>query len=191
MICDFFNKFVFGISFALAMGISNMTKLSATISFLDLRYWNPALAFVMCGAILVSFFSFAWIFKMDKPLLDSVFHRPIVHQIDSKLILGSVIFGVGWGLAGACPGPALVNVGSGNIPPLIYNSCLIGGIWLEAAVSDYVNTGTLKLDLWLGLSHKVSGVKVLEGAEHQEERLGASTNVLVPVSYEEPEDEMA
>lgn len=99
------TEFLMGICFALAMAVSNMTKLSATISFLDLRYWNPALAFVMGGGIFVAVLSFQLAFRfLDKPLLAAVFDLAKSSEIDRKLILGSSIFGLGWGLAGSCPG---------------------------------------------------------------------------------------
>ena len=88
---------VFGIAFALALAVSNMTQLSATISFLDLRYWNPALAFVMIGAIGIALPSFYLTFKSDAPLLHTKFVRPALSSIDAKLVLGAIVFGVGWG----------------------------------------------------------------------------------------------
>lgn len=131
------QEIVYGISFGLATGVSNMTKLSATIAFLDLRYWNPALAFVMCGAIAVTTTSFFFTFKRDRPLLDTKFYHPTMIEIDKNLVIGSTIFGVGWGLAGVCPGPAMTNLGSGNIPPVIYMSCCIGGMLMEHLTVDY------------------------------------------------------
>lgn len=138
----FIFEIIFGIFFAMAMAVSNMTKLSATISFLDLRYWNPALAFIMGGSIAVAGTLMYFITKFyPNPMLDIKYYlRSAVEKsiIDVKLLLGATIFGIGWGLAGACPGPALVNVGSGNIPPLIYISCVIVGMWIHALVDPYI-----------------------------------------------------
>ena len=136
-------KFAFdvscGIIFGLAMAVTNMSKLSATISFLDLRYWNPALAFVMGGGIFICATGFLVVnTALTKPLLEGSFWKPDLVKPDARLVVGSLVFGVGWGLAGACPGPALVNLGSTNIPPLIYNACLVFGIILEQLVDPYL-----------------------------------------------------
>lgn len=129
---------IFGITFALAMAVSNMSKLSATISFLDLRYWNPALAFIMGGAICINAPLQYLIANKgpSKPFLGVEFSCPKLKEVDIKLIGGSIIFGVGWGLCGACPGPAITNVTSGNIYPLIYIASLVLGQYLQI----YFNT---------------------------------------------------
>ena len=131
--------FIFGSAFGLAMGVSNMTLLSATISFLDLRYWNVALAFVMCGAIGVAAVSFHFLYKWPSPLLGKEFFCPPSSVIDLKLEFGAAVFGVGWGLMGACPGPGLVNLGSGNIYPLYFVLCLGLGMWIEQLTKDYTD----------------------------------------------------
>ena len=137
VICAVYD-IIFGITFALGMAVSNMTKLSATISFLDLRYWNPALAFIMGGAISINAPLQYLIANKGplKPFLAGEFSCPKLTKVDAKLIMGSIIFGVGWGLAGACPGPAITNVTSGNIYPLIYIASLVLGQYIEI----YFNT---------------------------------------------------
>ena len=90
-------EFLFGVAISLALAVSNMTQLSATIAFLDLRYWNPALAFVMIGAIGVSLPSFYTVFKQSTPLLHTKFERSALSEIDINLVGGAIIFGVGWG----------------------------------------------------------------------------------------------
>lgn len=131
-------ELIFGISFGLAMAVSNMTKISATISFLDLRYWNPALAFVMGGAMAITFPVFHFLHKGDSPMLDVKWYMSTLKEIDSKLLIGSATFGVGWGLLGSCPGPAFVNLGSGNLPPVLVCSMMIVGMWIQQAVDKYV-----------------------------------------------------
>jgi uncharacterized membrane protein YedE/YeeE len=125
------SELIFGATFATAMAVSNMTKLSATISFLDLRYWNPALAFIMFAAIVIGGVANYFIFQREFPFLDIKFHRPAADIIDSKLICGAIIFGIGWGLVGACPGPALVNLGSGNSRPWLYIIFLLLGMLVQ------------------------------------------------------------
>ena len=124
-----------GILFAFAMAISNMSKLSATISFLDISVWNPALMFVMIGAIGISAPLF-YIFKSSNynSILLGSWSLPTSNDIDSSLLIGSALFGIGWGLVGACPGPAFTNL-LGNIShgdgPTIYCSSLLVGMWVR------------------------------------------------------------
>jgi uncharacterized membrane protein YedE/YeeE len=130
---------IFGVCFALVMGISNMTKPAATISFLDLRYWNPALAFIMGSAIAVALPSFWFIYKQPRPFLASKFSLPTKKDIDAQLVIGASIFGVGWGLTGVCPGPALTNLGAGNSLAALYCLCMAVGMWLQIATYDHVS----------------------------------------------------
>ena len=124
-------ELLFGVSFGLALAVSNMTRLSATIAFLDLRHWNPALAFVMASAIAVTAFAYYVAGKRSFPFLDSRFYRPVGSIVDAKLLLGQVLFGMGWGLAGACPGPAIANLGSGGALPVIYMGSIVAGMWTQ------------------------------------------------------------
>ena len=121
----------FGMSFGLALAVSNMTLLSSTIAFLNLPQINPALAFVMISAIAVTAPAYYLAGKMSCPFLENRFYRPEISVIDAKLLLGAIIFGVGWGLAGACPGPAIVNLGSGSIFPVIYVASIVCGMWTQ------------------------------------------------------------
>ena len=120
-----------GLSFAFAMAISNMTKLSATISFLNVTNFNPALMFVMCGAISVTSVGYFIVLKQDKPLVNEKWSLPKLSDVDLKLVAGAALFGCGWGLVGACPGPALVNVGYGRPPQLIYATFMTVGVLLH------------------------------------------------------------
>lgn len=129
------SEILYGIIFSLALGIANMTRISATISFLDLRYWNPALAFVMMAALLVTFIAFNHTFHWGEPLLDTQFHRPTASDIDYKLVLGSSIFGIGWGLAGACLGPSITNVGAGNINAFYFVLFIVLGMWIHQGIN--------------------------------------------------------
>lgn len=133
------SELAFGIAFGVGMGVSNMTKISATLSFLDLRYWNPALMFVMGGAMLITFPVFTYINgSFETPILDSKFYRAVASEVDSNLVFGAATFGIGWGLVGSCPGPAFVNLGSGNTPPFIVCASMIVGWWLHHAFADYM-----------------------------------------------------
>ena len=131
------TEFLFGANFALAMAVSNMTKLSATISFLDLRYWNPALAFVMVAGIAVTLAMYTVAFRRGAPLLADTFDLSSLSHVDAKLVVGAALFGVGWGLAGACPAPMLTNV-AGRAYPAVYFSFMVLGMWCQMYVIDPV-----------------------------------------------------
>ena len=106
-----------GLVFALGLGVAGMTRPSKVIGFLDLfGRWDASLAFVMGGAVLFGLVSFALILRRASPVLVSRFALPARHGLDARLFFGSLLFGAGWGLAGVCPGPALVAVVSGKGP---------------------------------------------------------------------------
>lgn len=109
-----------GIIFGLGLGISQMTDPAVVIGFLDVfGQWDPSLALVMGGALLVTFPVSRWALKPNKkPLFDSKYHLPHQSSVDAKLVTGSVIFGIGWGLAGYCPGPLFSSLSFSNTPVL-------------------------------------------------------------------------
>jgi len=97
-----------GLLFGACLAISGMTDPKVVLGFLDLAgAWNPALAFVMAGALAVTIPGYRWAFRRGRPLWAEAFALPTARRIDGRLILGSALFGIGWGLAGYCPGPAL------------------------------------------------------------------------------------
>lgn len=119
---------VVGFIFAIGLGISGMTQPQKVIGFLDVfGHWDPSLIFVMAGAILVHFVTYRWIRKRESPLLSTIWHVPTKREITPALVFGSLIFGMGWGLGGYCPGPAVTSLASFEIRPLIFvGSMLIG-----------------------------------------------------------------
>lgn len=113
---------VCGVLFGVGLWLSGMTDPANVIGFLDVTgTWNPALAFVMGGAIGVFAPSY-WFFRgRTRPVFDTAFHPPAQGmKLDARLILGSTLFGVGWGLAGICPGPGVVNAASGDTTFLVF-----------------------------------------------------------------------
>jgi uncharacterized protein len=121
-----------GILFALGLGISGMTMPSKVIGFLDFSgSWDPSLSFVMVGAIAVHFVFYRFVLHMRSPLFHSNFFLPKASQLDSRLILGSALFGIGWGLAGYCPGPALTSVVTMTKPTLVFIGSMMAGMILE------------------------------------------------------------
>lgn len=100
-----------GLLFGFGLLLSGMANPAKVLNFLDITgHWDPSLAFVMGGAVLVTTIGYRIVFRRAKPVLDESFHLPTAQQIDGKLVLGAAIFGVGWGLVGLCPGPALVSL---------------------------------------------------------------------------------
>ena len=118
-----------GLIFGLGLILSGMTDPSKVIGFLDLAgRWDPSLAFVMGGAILVGVVAFQFAKRREKSLLGDVMRLPTARHVDRRLVLGSLAFGTGWGLAGYCPGPALVAVAQGGMQPLIFVAAMLGGM---------------------------------------------------------------
>jgi uncharacterized membrane protein YedE/YeeE len=123
-----------GLLFGVGLIVSGMADPGKVLGFLDLAgAWDPSLAFVMGGAILVGFFAFRLAGRRGQPFLGGAMHLPTRRDIDPRLVGGSVLFGIGWGLAGFCPGPALVSFGSGIDQAAIFVAALLGGMVLYRA----------------------------------------------------------
>ena len=121
--------FVTGTIFGIGLILSGMTDPSKVIGFLDLAgHWDPSLAFVMGGAILVGAIAFQFARGREKSLLGDEMRLPTPSQVDRRLVLGSLAFGTGWGLAGYCPGPALVSIAQGGAQPLIFVAAMLAGM---------------------------------------------------------------
>ncbi|GAA3958528.1 YeeE/YedE family protein [Allohahella marinimesophila] len=122
---------VAGIIFALGLIISQMVNPAKVLNFLDLAGdWDPTLAFVMGGALMVTMPAFRFILKRPHPLLDKRFYLPTKADIDTRLLTGSAIFGVGWGIAGLCPGPALTALATGLLPVVGFVLAMAAGAYV-------------------------------------------------------------
>ncbi|MBV8666338.1 MAG: YeeE/YedE family protein [Burkholderiaceae bacterium] len=122
---------VAGLLFGIGLIVSGMTNPSKILAFLDLAGdWDPSLACVMVGAILVGLIPFNLAKKRQTALLGDPMRLPNSRQIDRRLVLGSLTFGLGWGLAGYCPGPALVSLASYGIKPVIFTAAMLAGMAL-------------------------------------------------------------
>lgn len=120
-----------GLLFGIGLIVSGMTDPAKVIGFLDLAgAWDPSLAFVMGGAILVGAFAFGAARTRERSLLGAPMRLPTATRIDRRLVLGSLAFGAGWGLAGYCPGPALASLASGGEKPLIFTLAMLAGMAL-------------------------------------------------------------
>jgi len=125
-----------GVLFAVGLVVSGMTDPGRVIGFLDITgRWDPTLAFVMGGAIAVHLPLLRLVRKRRAPVFDTRFHLPAETRIEPALVLGSAMFGVGWGLSGYCPGPALVSLGSGALPVLVFVGAMIAGIAVTRALT--------------------------------------------------------
>lgn len=128
-------SFVCGLIFGLGLVISGMTQPQKVLGFLDIfGRWDPTLALVMAAALIVSSAGFALARQQKQPMLTPQHLWPTRTDVDRSLVVGSVLFGIGWGLAGLCPGPALVNV---------------AGLWPSVIVFVFaLTTGMILKDLW-------------------------------------------
>ena len=125
------SEYLIGVLFGLGLIISGMTNPAKVLAFLDLAgTWDPSLIFVMGGAVLVGLIAFYLAKNRTQSFLGGAMQIPTRRDIDRPLIIGSALFGVGWGLAGFCPGPALVSLGSGELKALVFVVAMLGGMLL-------------------------------------------------------------
>jgi len=118
-----------GLVFGIGLIVAGMTNPAKVLGFLDLAgRWDPSLALVMAGAILVALPAFRIAARRQQSLLGEPMHLPTATRIDRRLVLGSVAFGAGWGLAGFCPGPALASLATGAVQPLIFCAAMLAGM---------------------------------------------------------------
>ena len=126
-----------GILFGVGLAVSNMVNPAKVLGFLDVTgSWDPSLILVMAGALAVTSLTFPRILRQSGPILDSAFIVAAKSQIDTRLIGGSVIFGVGWGLVGLCPGPAVAALAYGNLEPAIFLVAMLAGMWLYRVIPN-------------------------------------------------------
>ena len=127
----------FGLQFGLGLGISEMVNPARVLGFLNvLGPWDPTLAFVMLGALSVAVPGFQYARLMHKPFLAISFQVPTKKDLDGKLITGAAVFGLGWGLAGICPGPSLVALNTGQVNVGIFVVAMLAGIFAHDRLFD-------------------------------------------------------
>jgi uncharacterized membrane protein YedE/YeeE len=125
----FLMALISGLVFGLGLIVSGMTDPSKVLAFLDLAgNWDPSLAFVMGGALTIGSLAFPFAIRWPHSLLGEAMHLPTATRIDWRLVLGGLTFGVGWGLAGYCPGPVLASLAQGGIKPLMFFVSMIAGM---------------------------------------------------------------
>ncbi|MDQ0080763.1 putative membrane protein YedE/YeeE [Variovorax boronicumulans] len=118
-----------GLVFGLGLIVSGMANPAKVLGFLDLSgAWDPSLAFVMAGAIAVGMVAFMLARRRTVSILGAEMRLPSARQIDRRLIAGSLLFGIGWGIAGFCPGPGLVALGMGEVKALVFLAAMLAGM---------------------------------------------------------------
>jgi uncharacterized membrane protein YedE/YeeE len=124
-------SFLAGLVFGFGLILSGMANPAKVLGFLDLAgAWDPSLALVMAGAIAVALFAFALARKRTKSYLGLDMKMPAARRIDRRLIGGSIVFGIGWGIAGFCPGPGLVALGMGEWKAAVFVAAMLSGMAL-------------------------------------------------------------
>lgn len=123
------TSYLIGLIFGVGISISGMANPAKVLNFFDVAgTWDPSLAFVMGGALAVTFLGYRFVLKRPEPFLADAFHLPMRRELDLRLIGGSAVFGVGWGIAGFCPGGALPALGTGRAEVFIFVAALLAGI---------------------------------------------------------------
>ena len=128
---------VAGLVFGFGLGLSQMVDPAKVLGFLDVAgAWDPSLILVMASAMGVAFIAFRLVRYRQAPLFEKSFPLPAMKNIDVKLVGGSVLFGVGWGLVGFCPGPAIASFAHGEISSLIFVAAMVVGFGLNRLIPD-------------------------------------------------------
>jgi uncharacterized membrane protein YedE/YeeE len=128
-------QFGIGLVFGLGLLVSGMSNPAKVLNFLDLGgiaagNWDPSLAFVMAGAVAVTSIGYRLALRRAQPLFGEGFHLPTKRELDVRIFVGPAIFGIGWGLAGFCPGPALVALGYGSRAAFVFVAAMVAGMWI-------------------------------------------------------------
>lgn len=143
-----FTSLLCGLVFGIGLIVAGMANPAKVLSFLDLAgKWDPSLALVMGGAIAVGVCPFFLAGRRARSYLDAPMQIPTLRKIDRQCFLGSLAFGLGWGMAGFCPGPALVSLGSGQVKAVVFVAAMLAGMILfeqieRARARSGLNTST-------------------------------------------------
>ncbi len=133
--------FIIGLIFGFGLILSGMSNPAKVLNFLDIAAirtgaWDASLAFVMAGAIAVTFAGYKLALRRSQPLFGERFHLPTKEDVDARVIAGPAVFGVGWGLAGFCPGPAITALGFGTGAAVIFVAAMLVGMWLARFIAS-------------------------------------------------------
>ena len=137
------TAFIIGLIFGVGISLSGMANPAKVLNFFDIAgTWDPSLALVMGGALATAFVGYRLVFRRPAPVLDGGFHLPTATVIDARLIGGSALFGVGWGISGFCPGGALPALGTGGGDVFAFVAALIAGLFIARALQSWQATRT-------------------------------------------------
>ncbi|MCA1769364.1 MAG: YeeE/YedE family protein [Halomonas sp.] len=127
--------YIAGLLFGLGLGISGMTDPARVLGFLDLfGAWDPTLMFVLGGAVVTNFIGYRLVLRRKAPLYGSAFQLPTRQDLDVRLLGGSALFGIGWGLSGYCPGPAFASIAGLSVPLAAMLLAMVAGWFLARAI---------------------------------------------------------
>ncbi len=131
------SSFISGLIFAIGLGVAGMMNPDKVQGWLDITgKWDPSLAMVMAGGVLVTFLTYPLILKRKAPVFEKSFAIPSNNKVDKKLLTGAVLFGVGWGIGGLCPGPAIANLSTLNPGIIVFVASMLIGFYLHQVVTS-------------------------------------------------------
>lgn len=140
------STYLIGLIFGVGIAVSGMANPAKVLNFFDVAgTWDPSLIFVMGGAVMVAFIGYRIVLRRPAPIIDAKFHLPDNPRIDARLLGGSALFGVGWGIAGFCPGGALPALGTGRIEVFAFVVALIVGIFSAKGVMALTHARAARL----------------------------------------------
>lgn len=132
-----------GIIFGTGIAVAGMINPAKVINFFDLAgNWDPSLAFVMGGALAVTAIGYRFVLARPKPILDARFYLPPKDKIDTPLLAGAAVFGIGWGITGFCPGGAIPSLGLGHTDSFIFIAAMIAGLGIARAARSALTPKT-------------------------------------------------
>lgn len=130
-----------GLVFGIGLVLGGMTQPAVVLGFLDVSgRWNPQLMFLMAAAVVTTAIGYRLVLRRQRPILGTRFQVPPARRIDPRLVAGGAIFGIGWGLGGYCPGPALASLAGGAPSLLLFVACMLFGWWAAARFAPAVTS---------------------------------------------------
>lgn len=132
------STYLIGLVFGVGISISGMANPAKVLNFFDVAgAWDPSLAFVMGGAVVVTFIGYRLVLPRSAPVFGRRFNLPASTIIDARLIGGSALFGIGWGVSGFCPGGALPALGTGRWEVFLFVAAMSAGLWLANVIQSF------------------------------------------------------
>ena len=130
-----FMGYIAGLLFGLGLALAGMTDPARVLGFLDIfGAWDPTLMFVLGGAVVTTFIGYRLVFRRERPMLGETFQLPTSRDLDARLIGGAALFGIGWGLSGYCPGPAIASIAGLTAPLFAMLVAMVAGWFLARAM---------------------------------------------------------